>query len=466
MVTSINRSRVVLQSSVLATVLLLIIALTCHLASQNKAYAEDVEPQLYHAQSAFAAALQKQFLKDANLAKEENFGFSALSIHTTLSMLKEGAKGRTKRQLTRALNQDTAKSQSGNSVVNPDNYRKQIDSFKDLDTEGFKFKTANSLWLQKSYKTLDSYSDLLSSSYGSQINRRDFKSDPVKVTGEINQSISENTFGLIPKLFSRPLKSATRLVLVNTVAMDAKWRSKFELLPTAKPFYYADNKSEINVPMIQMAGQDQLEDGMIPVRKPDALFGYKQTDNYQTVEIPYKGDHVSMYIVLPEYDQGSSKPYKAQLDQLLKSGKLDLTEATEGTNRMHNLESLTIPKFTLRSHIEQLIPQLKGVGIKDAFKCAKANFSGIAPGSYTKNRCVSGKSLYVSQAIHETLVHVDENGTKAAAGTGLGLTETVSITNSPTVEVDKPFLFAIKDRVTNTTFFQGWVSDPSKVAEL
>lgn len=69
---------------------------------------------------------------------------------------------------------------------------------------------------------------------------------------------------------------------------------------------------------------------------------------------------------------------------------------------------------------------------------------------------IGSGDLALQSAEHEAFVEVDEEGTRAAAATGLAVAES----HGPTVDVDRPFYFFVLDRSTRTVLFLGRVLDP------
>jgi serpin B len=111
--------------------------------------------------------------------------------------------------------------------------------------------------------------------------------------------------------------------------------------------------------------------------------------------------------------------------------------------------TVVIPKFKIEYSVELKKP-LESLGMKLAFDAGHADFSGIAP------------HLYISAAIQKTFIDVNEEGTEAAAVTGLAVTATALRFPSQPFQmvVDRPFLFLIEDRPTQTLLFVGLVFDP------
>jgi serpin B len=102
----------------------------------------------------------------------------------------------------------------------------------------------------------------------------------------------------------------------------------------------------------------------------------------------------------------------------------------------------------------QLAQPLQELGMKTPFDTDKANFSGI-----------SSDQLYISAVLQKTFVEVKEEGTEAAAVTGIAVDEASGIPMPPPrrfqMIVDRPFLFLIEDNQTGTILFMGVIYDPA-----
>jgi serine protease inhibitor len=158
------------------------------------------------------------------------------------------------------------------------------------------------------------------------------------------------------------------------------------------------------------------------------------------VRLPYAGENLAMYVFLPVRD----------------SSLADLVEKLTGDTwerirrQFRNADgTVLVPKFKVEYSTELKRP-LESLGMKLAFYAGRADFSGIAP------------HLYISAAIQKTFVDVNEEGTEAAAVTGIVATTTaVRLPSQPfQMLVDRPFLFLIEDRPTQTILFVGLVFDP------
>jgi serpin B len=109
--------------------------------------------------------------------------------------------------------------------------------------------------------------------------------------------------------------------------------------------------------------------------------------------------------------------------------------------------SLALPRFRIEYDVA-LNETLKALGMTPAFDPAAADFSRI-----TKAR----DDLYISSVRQKTFVEVNEEGTEAAAATSVG----ISVTSAPpAVIVDRPFIVAIRERLSGTLLFIGRIGAP------
>jgi serpin B len=105
--------------------------------------------------------------------------------------------------------------------------------------------------------------------------------------------------------------------------------------------------------------------------------------------------------------------------------------------------ALDLPKLKL-SWKANLIPSLSALGMHAPFSDVDADFSNMAD--------VAG--LMISTVDQKTFVNIDEEGTEAAAVTSVGVVAT-SAPLVTAVRVDRPFIFAIRERLSGTVLFMG-----------
>ena len=183
---------------------------------------------------------------------------------------------------------------------------------------------------------------------------------------------------------------------------------------------------------------------MVPMMRRTAEFGLAKGDGYQAVELPYDGGELSMVILLPDTGrfEGIEDSLNADLVRTLTEGLVPTRVA------------LTMPKFEFESKFN-LVNTLEAMGMSVAFisspgPCTfeRADFSGMT------GIC----ELFIDEVVHKAFVSVDEAGTEAAAATAvvMGIASL-----PPSVTIDRPFVFLIRDIETGAILFVGRVVDPS-----
>lgn len=104
-----------------------------------------------------------------------------------------------------------------------------------------------------------------------------------------------------------------------------------------------------------------------------------------------------------------------------------------------------MPKWSSRTHVT-LNDTLAALGMPTAFAAGAADFSGM----------VEGGGLWLDRVEHEAFIEVDEQGTRVAATGGA-----MAGSHGPTVAVDWPFFYVIRDQGAGTILFIGRVMDPT-----
>ena len=168
-------------------------------------------------------------------------------------------------------------------------------------------------------------------------------------------------------------------------------------------------------------------------------FRYLEQDAFQAVELPYSDGAVSMFVFLP----------KGRLDAFL--GVLTAENFEQWTMRMESRKgTLELPRFKLENEYN-LKDVLRPMGMSLAFT-SRADFSAM-----------SDEPLYISWVKQKTYVDVNEQGTEAAAVTGIGVMALAARMEPPPFHmvVDHPFFLAIRERQTGLILFLGAIFDPS-----
>jgi serpin B len=182
---------------------------------------------------------------------------------------------------------------------------------------------------------------------------------------------------------------------------------------------------------------------MMHMEKKKWLIGTSDSHDCKVLSLPYKGEELSMIIVLPNTVDGLSK-----LESNLSSETFK-----ELTKEMYQEDAIvSIPKFKLESsfQLEKILPNM---GITDIFS-RSADFGAMM------NNPPEG--TFVSDVIHKAFVEVNEEGTEAAAATAV-MMRLMCMPMEPLVfNADHPFLFLIRENSTGSVLFIGRFTEPTK----
>ena len=356
---------------------------------------------------------------ELNKAEDSNIFYSPYSISAALAMTYEGAKAQTADEMKSVFHFPE------NDILRP-NF---ATIYNEINKEGkaYELRTGNALWVQQDYPFLEDYTSRVEKYYGGKTANLDFVSEAEKSRQTINAFIEEQTNNKIKDLIpSGVLNSLTRLVLTNAIYFKGTWEWEFDKSDTHEQDFKITPENIVKTPMMSM--------------DPDkAMFNYADTEDLQILELPYKGEDISMLILLPTENLDSIE--SSLTVKKLKEYKSQMEET--------KLDSISLPKFEFDSKYT-LNENLKALGMPTAFSMV-ADFSGI---DGTKN-------LFISTVIHQAYVKVDEEGTEAAAATGIVM-ELKSVPMPRNVfRADHPFIFIIQQKETGNILFMGRVNNPN-----
>jgi len=368
-------------------------------------------------------------------ATDGNLFFSPYSVSTALAMTYAGAKGSTEAQMAQTLCLPTSASMLKKMGLpgEPMTQEEFAQAFgaivKAFNTQGeagqYELKVANALWGQAGYAFLPAFVKRVETDYGGKLREMDFVHAAEQARQTINTWVAKQTNDKIKNLISRGiLGPMTRLVLTNAIYFKGNWATQFkEELTRPEPFTLLDGKT------VQSPMMNQKE-----------TFRYTETETLQILELPYVDEALSMVVLLPKAVDGIER-LEAALNSENLAGWLD------GLGKQE--VKVTIPKFKMTSKFD-LKQVLVRMGMRDAFTRA-ADFSGMT----------SNRELFISAVIHQAYVDVNEEGTEAAAATGVVMKMTsMRPDRTPVFRADHPFIFMIRDNHSGSILFLGRVMNP------
>jgi serpin B len=355
------------------------------------------------------------FYSELNKGEKGNIFYSPYSISAALAMTYEGAKEQTANEMKEVFHFPET------DILRP-NFAAIYNNINKKD-KAYELRTGNALWAQKDYPFLDEYFSIVEKYYGGKVANLDFARETEKSRQTINRFIEEQTNDKIKDLIPRgSINKMTRLVLTNAIYFKGTWEWEFDRSNTRERDFKIAKDNVVKVPMMYM-------------KNDKARFNYADLEGLQILELPYKGEEISMLILLP----------KENLDDL---GELTTEKLNEYKAQMNEtkLDAIYLPKFEFATKYF-IADTLSIMGMPTAFS-DKADFSAMT----------GKRDLFIDQVIHQAYVKVDEKGTEAAAATAVAMVTFAMPRN--VFRADHPFIFIIQERKTGNILFLGRVVDP------
>jgi serpin B len=404
---------------------LLILVISMYLAGNAMSFT-DQEPQIknvnYKASDSNNEFMMNMYNELTLDKKNDNIFFSPFSISSALAMTFAGSDGNTETQMANALEF------SSNTDIFHKNFSIVTNRINEIGKKGkVQLSIANSLWLQDGYTFLDKFINIGKKYYDAEIENLNF-AESEKSRQIINKWVEDKTNNKIKDLIPKGILDAlTRLVLTNAVYFKGEWKEQFNKNSTNEKSFHTFKGSDVPTKMMYNK----------------ARYGYYENDKFQFLEMPYKGDDVSMFVLLPKDKQGLSDIEKTLDMKLINTAIKNIVKKDV---KVH------FPKFKIGLSYE-LSNLMKSLGMNDAFS-KKADFS----------KMTGTKELYISAIIHKTFIEVDEKGTEAAAATAVVMRMKSAGPPQPCPEfiADHPFFYFIRENSTGTILFTGRMNDPSK----
>jgi serpin B len=352
----------------------------------------------------------------------ENLFFSPTSISMALSMAAGGARGTTETEMAEVLRLDPDL-----ALAHAHNHQLLAQWNAAGEKRPYQLRVANRLWGQNGYPIRAEFLDLTREQYEAQMKQVDF-AHAAEASREINQWVEQQTNDKIKDLIpASSLDATTRLVLTNAIYFKGDWVHTFDKKNTQDEDFTVADQEKTKVPLMHQKSR----------------MGYADEETFQALELPYAGGDLSMVVLLPKKADGLPELEKAlTFDKL--AALLPKLQARE--------VNVYLPKFKLETKFE-LKATLEAMGMKRPFS-RQADFSGIS----------STEPLYISAVIHKAFVDVNEQGTEAAAATGVVM-KAMAVrrpTPVPVFRADHPFVFLIRDTKAGSILFMGRLTKPAK----
>lgn len=241
-----------------------------------------------------------------------------------------------------------------------------------------------------------------------------------EAAARIDAWVNEVTKGAIPEILGGPLDKAS-FVALNALHFKGKWKTPFDpQLTTPAPFKSSDGKS----------------DDVAMMRLPEAQRAYRTDKNFVGVDLPFSGERFSLVVVTT-----TDKPLPAK-------GFAKAADWLSGSGFAQRKGDLAMPRFQASGRSD-LLPALDAMGLD------KERHSATALADF-------GQGTVLSQVVQRAMIEVDEEGAEAAAATAVMATRALEQDEVLHMIVDKPFIFALRDREAGVILVAGYVGHAPK----
>ena len=342
----------------------------------------------------------------------ENLVFSPTSIAMAFAQAHEGARERTAQQIADVLH------------LQGDD---PLGAFGALDATVARDRAptvalANRLYPANGLAVREAFLEALARDLGTGVETVDYtRPDAARAT--INDWVAQQTRDRIPELLPPAAVDAnTLLVLVNALYFKGEWAQAFGKYPTEEATFTRTDGSTVQVPFMQ-----ELEGNV-----------YAAGDGWQAVAKPYEEGGYELVVLVG--DEG------VDVTGLLTPEVLDAVDAGLAPAAV----DFRMPRFDFRTDTE-LTAALRSLGMTAPFEPERADFSGL----------FADADPWIGAAVHAADISVDEEGTEAAAATGLAFELEGPPEPEHEVIANRPFAFLLRHTDTGAILFAGHVADPS-----
>ena len=342
-----------------------------------------------------------KMLKSEYPQDNTNVVLSPLAVYYDLSLLSNGATGKTQTDLQSALGK-----------LYPSDYlNSNMHSFNEnlIDSDKSKLYFENALWFN-SDKNIDPSKEFLTAAktfYHIDAYRESFGQDAVK---NINNWASNKT-NLYSERVLKEIPSEAPLYLVNTTLLEADWESPIS------PSNVFDGKFKTNAGVEQdVQMMSSVETIYISNTSMNGFIKYYSGGNYAFLALVPKeegNDSLSGIIYSLTNDSNYRNLIKTRMDYLF-------VEAS-------------IPKFSCE-YTGEMKNMMEKAGLGDLFDSKEADLEAV--GTCSEN-------LYIGNLSVSTGLSVTESGTKK--GTGANVSNSDGGLNMIPVSLNRPFVFAVVD---------------------
>ncbi len=355
-----------------------------------------------------------------------NVVVSPLATSTTLALLSTGAEGGTFEELGRLLSlEELSQEEIGEAYAGLLGLLSTLDPSVELDP-------ATSLWVREGLGIRTEFRTWAQERYGTHAQELDFSSDAAPRA--INDWVRDRTEGRVQELVTSSFHPLTVLVTGEALVFDGAWSYQFDPARTQRTEFTLRDGSTVR--SVTMQPEDHI---------PFRYFTEGSPRDYVVLEVPFGGGAYVLTFVLPSIFQ-EVHDFLASLDEERWEEVLDSLRDTLGQPRIPRLR---VDEGTLLARTRGASGPLQALGMDTVLDWEKADLSGLS---------ASGSVVgpHVDQMAQSSWLQLQETGRELPPGWPPG-----PVAGAPTrASVDRPFLFALRERLTGTILMMGVVEDP------
>lgn len=352
---------------------------------------------------------------NASLDEPKNTMISPLSVSLALAMVYNGTDGNTKKQMEEMLHKANLTPEDINQ-----SYKDLVAALQSHDPK-VELSISNAIFYRNTFPVKNNFITTNQNFYSAEVSGLDFTKS-AETLKTVNGWVTTKTKGKIDKILEN-VSGNDIMYLLNAIYFNGEWTYRFDTKATADRPFTKEDKSIVQVPTMT-------------IEKP---FNYYSHAKFELLEMPYGGGKYSMLIFLPENGKTTNDVISLMTAENVNDWISKMTEQKK---------EVFMPKFEFKFD-NSLVDELSALGMTDAFNDAKANLTGISDVA----------KLVITEVKHKSYIKVDERGTEAAAVTGITVGVT-SVGPDNSFRVDRPFVFAIREKDSNAILFIGKVLDP------
>lgn len=352
---------------------------------------------------------------NASTKEPGNIMISPMSVSLALAMVYNGAGGNTKTQMEDMLHKSNLSPEEINQ-----SYKDLVTSLGSHDPK-VELSISNAIFYRNAFPVKNDFIATNQKYYQAEVAGLDF-SKTTETLNTVNSWVNTKTKGKVDKILEK-VSGDDVMYLLNAIYFNGQWKYRFNPKETTNQPFKKEDQSVIQVPTMT-------------VENP---FNFYSHPAFQMLEMPYGSGKYSMLLFLPEPGKKTDDVISLMTAQNMNEWILKMTVQKK---------KVFLPKFEFKFG-NSLVDELTALGMTDAF--ANADLSGITEAA----------NLSVSDVMHKSYIKVDERGTEAAAVTNVTIIVTSAGPENP-FRVDRPFVFAIREKDTQAILFVGKVLNPNQ----